>query len=755
VPGDVSQSPYLNPGLTSSVADPMLRFGWWANTVSGSPYRVGEYENWTSGPFVDIDGLWSDACRTLDLSATLTDDSSGSVHGYYYGPGTSGGSGAGFAARFDYEAFPHNLGHDPMSNMATVPYPTPTPAPNFPAETIVKQDMNAGQDYAIQVQEFKANFKGQLTDNVRWRLDVFDIEKDGVRQATALSQCFVGHPQVTLAGGRVCHDFTQAQTINWATTEVTPKLEGNWGALTVEYSHPIRIFSANDSTVQRTYEGSSGSSLPLAYSGGATPTPSAPWSYGVVDNNITNIDQVKIGLNLDDDNKIYALMLNGITLNDSIGTDRYFNNVDVRWTNTSIENLTLTTFWKQINESETLVSQANAIANNVGEDYYFLNAHPGPNPYNQYYGDPATNQDTGRHSEDVGLSALWRPFGRGFGLGGLAIHANYDYQILHRDDAIFVSPGSVVPAVPVPGTAYLEQSEIDETYTRTNNFEIRPTVRWSPCFDTYFKYRLTLVDQPLIGVKNANGTYDTLLPQQDNLAEIGATWLPTKQIVCNATLGIEQAYTNIPNPVGTVTALPGQTTAPTPGGPINFGENSYPYSFSVAYTPTCNWTLTGGYANYTNFISQLITLGDTYDYPGAPASTIPPIQTRWGYLGEAEVFDLGATYRWSKDVKLTAAAQYSHGIDTITTVGSPPAIYGNNLAAIPEFSRVIVDTMRVEAGIDWQVREHLNTFFRYQYYSFNDPTQVLTVPTVGGGSYSVPYNTGIANGFLVGLNWVH
>ena len=53
-------------------------------------------------------------------------------------------------------------------------------------------------------------------------------------------------------------------------------------------------------------------------------------------------------------------MLNGITHNDAIDTDRYFNNVDTRWTNTSIQNVTLNTSWKQVNEGETLVSPANA-----------------------------------------------------------------------------------------------------------------------------------------------------------------------------------------------------------------------------------------------------------------------------------------------------------------------------------------------------------------------------------------------------------
>ena len=474
--------------------------------------------------------------------------------------------------------------------------------PNSPANAsgIFSQDLNPGQDYAIQVQEVKANFKGQLTENIRWTVDVFDMEKNGVRQANAPSQCYVIHngiqapflptPYGPNPAEHQCHDLSQAQTINWSTTELTPKLEGTWGALTVEYSHPIRIFEANDSTVTRDYDGSSASSLPLSQPYNVPPdsgSHSIQWPYAVVDNNITNIDQVKISLNPDGDNKFYALMLNGETFNETVGTNAFFNNVDVRWTNNSIENLTLVTHWKQFNEVETLPNFALTPA----EDF--------SNPA----GVPWTNQDTGQHTEDVGTSALWRPFGRGFGLGGLAITGSYDYQILHRDDAVYSTPATL-PTVGPPPTPGIEESLIDQTYTITNTFEIRPTVRWSPTFDTYFKYRLTLVDQPLIGVKPINGTYNTLLPQADNLEEFGGTWLPTKELVCNATLGIEQAYTNIPNPA-----------ARRPSPPINFTENSYPYSVSLAYTPTAKWTFTGGYANYTDFISQFITLGDDYFEP--------------------------------------------------------------------------------------------------------------------------------------------
>ena len=167
-----------------------------------------------------------------------------------------------------------------------------------------------------------------------------------------------------------------------------------------------------------------------------------------MDNNITNIDQVKISLNPDGDNKFYALMLNGETFNETVGTNAFFNNVDVRWTNNSIENLTLVTHWKQFNEVETLPNFALTPA----EDF--------SNPA----GVPWTNQDTGQHTEDVGASALWRPFGRGFGLGGLAITGSYDYQILHRDDAVYSTPATLPTVGPPPYAWYRRVLDRPDVY---------------------------------------------------------------------------------------------------------------------------------------------------------------------------------------------------------------------------------------------------------------------------------------------------
>ena len=55
----------------------------------------------------------------------------------------------------------------------------------------------------------------------------------------------------------------------------------------------------------------------------------------------TQMDQLKLSGQITDDNKVYAFLMVGNTVNQAkIGHDmnRWFNDVDVRWTNTSIEN---------------------------------------------------------------------------------------------------------------------------------------------------------------------------------------------------------------------------------------------------------------------------------------------------------------------------------------------------------------------------------------------------------------------------------
>ena len=52
------------------------------------------------------------------------------------------------------------------------------------------EDLNPNQDYALRVQQLRDHFKGNLASNVRWRLNVWGMQKQGERQANATQHCF-------------------------------------------------------------------------------------------------------------------------------------------------------------------------------------------------------------------------------------------------------------------------------------------------------------------------------------------------------------------------------------------------------------------------------------------------------------------------------------------------------------------------------------------------------------------------------------
>ena len=85
------------------------RFGWWAMWHSGSPAKVGEYQDLNSSPFWDVDGFSSNGTRTLAVTATGNDQETtlGKIH--YYQPGLQVDVG--------YQRFMHQLDHDPLDNM--------------------------------------------------------------------------------------------------------------------------------------------------------------------------------------------------------------------------------------------------------------------------------------------------------------------------------------------------------------------------------------------------------------------------------------------------------------------------------------------------------------------------------------------------------------------------------------------------------------------------------------------------------------
>src|SRR5208283_5080231 len=97
-----------------------------------------------------------------------------------------------------YERFPHQLDvHDFAGfnyggqNNTAGPLPPNQIGKNGANNIVLYTDNNLspGQDYAIRVQEWKANFKGEITQNLKWRLNVFGIDKEGERQANVFQHC--------------------------------------------------------------------------------------------------------------------------------------------------------------------------------------------------------------------------------------------------------------------------------------------------------------------------------------------------------------------------------------------------------------------------------------------------------------------------------------------------------------------------------------------------------------------------------------
>ncbi len=667
-----------------------VRFGWWTMWHSGSPDKVGEYQSLNSSPFWDADTISSNGKQTLDFTATGNDQDTDTGHLYYYQPGVS--------AKVDYERFLHELDHDPLSNMAPTSASQAVPATTDPK--IIQQDLGAGQDYAVRVQELKASFKGDISNNLKARLDIWGMQKDGTRQVNAVGMCYgqtatlpPDHPPVNTFTGSRCHVLSQPQQIDWVTTEIKPIIEARLGdTLTLEYSRPMRGFTAADSTTTRFYDGVGKISYPTASSD--------PYAYAVVPNSYTQMDQLKLSGLITEDNKVYAFLMIGNTVNEEIDMNRWFNNADVRLTNTSIQNVSLTGYGTIFNEDE----QSPNI--NLLEQ---LNPESPPSTLSQ-----AIRQPIDYHKTTAGIRSTWRPGGGGYAQGGLAIVGGYEYCDLQREDAIYTLATSTEPSVP-PGAV------LDQSHTITNSFQIGPTYRWSSAFDTYLRYKFQNAQQPLIGLNASStvgvntGIYDTLLPEHDHVIELGFNWFPCDCFMFNACLGFERGDNHSQY--------------------ANFDEENYPMTFNAWYAVCEKWSLSAGYAVYSNFIGQDITVADQVPYTGSPTTAAAPITSRWNYGGQAHVVTIGSRYALTECVTLTGDFEWVRGHDLIYN----SAITGVPLTpALGAYSEVLNETTRIRVGADWKIRRRMVVYCRYELYNFED-----VVPG---------YQSGLAQGILGGFS---
>jgi hypothetical protein len=740
--------------------DTALRFGYWGSHNPGSQVKTGEYQDLSPSPFYDVDLLRTDGTRTLNLTITGMDQETNAANLNFYRPNVE--------VNADYQRFPHNYGHE---NLGEFPGDTPanlqaansgTDPQNFQKGQFIRQDMNAGEDYAFRVQELKTNFKWRINDDLRVRLDVWGMYKEGERNATAIQECYPCTYSTTNPNAGIvpvqsngtaspyaahCHILSQAQHIDWQTTEVKPIIEWNLGPVVIEYSRPMRVFSQNDQDVYRFYR--QGSSF------NATSEFGLPryMEYAAVPDSTTQIDQIKISAQLNECNRFYGFLFNGNTKAeaDIAGpvvftsatasttpvvpdreSNRRFSGMDLRWTNTTIENVTITPYARIVEEDNQAAT--------------FLIPYEETRGTNAIEDDPTQITPINYRRTQVGTRVLWRPFGGGFGLGGLAINGCYEYGIIRRrglevDTGSDDSPFSSAPLI--------------ESDSHSNTFTIGPSVRWSPQLDTYVRYKYYNADSPLFGTNaHEDANYrafamNTCLPTSDNMIEFGGTWMPSTALMINGWIALDFQSQDF----GRAVAVnePNKTALPTElNSPAGFNSQSFPFGVNGSYRATEKWSLNGGAAYYTNFIDQNVAFGAGADHA---LNTYGLLTSLWGFGSRAQVYNLGTTYDVTCKLRLTGQLEYVHGIQSAYQVAADwrlSATDAATLAGVPQYLRQDVDSTRVSAGIDYQVSRRCSTYFRYVLFDYQDSADKARIASSTTPVTGLPLS-GTSNMFLGGL----
>ena len=154
--------------------------------------------------------------------------------------------------------------------------------------------------------------------------------------------------------------------------------------------------------------------------------------------------------------------------------------------------------------------------------------------------------------------------------------------------------------------------------------------------------------------------------------------------------------------------------------------------------------MTAGYAIYSNFVGQTITLADqNLQRPtgGMAQSRLPAF---WSYGGQSQVITLGGRYQASERVRFTGKFEYVYGHDLINNsaieVNTTKSGTGSPLLTtdLGSFSEVQNRTTRLTLGMDWTLRPRLVVFGRYEFDEFLDQEP--------------GYQSGTAQGILGGLS---
>jgi hypothetical protein len=653
--GGPSQAAGALPAATAVLPRPwrnemIVRLGGWFGGYRGSPVKVGEYQGLNSSPFFDVDTIDSNGRQTLDLWVSGLNSEAYDLHSYFYRDG--------FKAMVDWQFFPHRQLHEPPVGG--------TPDSSNP---VVSEDLNVGEDYAVRIQQINANFRGPLTENLSWKVNVFVFHKFGERQANAMAHCF----NMNLVGGPAdnrCHVLSQSQRIDWLTAQVEPGIEAKFDRLTLDYARTIRSFQQQDQLVYRSYTN-------FGAFGGLTVYP-----YALVPNSTFEMDRLKIGYDFSRSLRLYSYLYSGNMHNDSRETDRRFGGFDTRLIKTTQSGITATAYAKYNLARNELPPFLLPEEQNITSQIWH------PIDYDRFW---------------AGLDGQWFPFRSASSRWrGLSFRAGYEYHEIARQYAnwpltipdTYVRPPTLTNAT-VNGPFFAQPD------TRSNTFTLAQRMRWNTGVITFARYRMRLTANPLYGVQSNSGVLNSNLPTDEQAFEVGGSWAPRKNLLLSARAEAQTMWLNTPY--------------------ANFSEQNYPVVTTIWYAPTEKLSLSGGYSYFSNWVNQDVTFG----YRGLEEP--PPAETlRVGFDGQTQVVNVGARYTWTEKLLLSGGVFWVDGFNTFDV---PQSQTGADWSQMPVYSNVRAEAWRFQAGFDYSLTPRSGCYFRVNTFDYQDQAQNLTSGT--------------------------
>ncbi len=653
--------------------------------------------------------------QTIDFFATGPEDEANQAGLYVYG-------GPGLSMDLDYNRYIHRLGHDPYGGGPLTPFsaanPLTTgfpplggffdpPLSNLTAGTPTRgnamwgQDLNVGQDYALRVQQLNVKFKGDITENLSWGFNVWEMRKEGLRQTNSVTHCYnaqrgldaiSGTPDdYPLASNSTCHLVSQGQHVDWLTVEIEPVIKARFDWLTLEYSRTMRSFQQGDDLV--TFRHTRGPSL--GYGDYAT-TGIEP-AYAYVPENYTEIDRLKVLADVAPNTDLYVLGFVGNTHNRFRESDRKFYGVNGRVTNSTFDGLTMTVYGKtfaQNNSADTVAlnarypAQATTWVEPVAPQTNLSAASP-----------PALLVD--RYIAAAGVKGRWRPFYNNCGwTSRLAVVGGYEYR-------------------------ELEASQCHVRHSRTGG-NVHPAghgdehaLRRRPAgLDVFAEFLCALPDdrQRLpAGGRYARGRRPDRCEGRELQFHAPRTRGPNRNR--------RQLESDGKFPAQRVVLDPEFVQ---PLGVGQFRRGQLPHRHQRLLHAGRTLGVTGGYATFSNWIDQDITL-----------SNDNPFTNEWDYTGRADVFNLGASYAWTCRLTLIGGLEYVRSRNVFADPPDRNGVVYDPMAVYTPFGSTLG---AVTGGVDYRVTDAINTFFRYNYFDYDDA--------------ATGWNSGTAHMVLAGLSGV-